>query len=116
MTFKNGGPTLVPLDVTAERGHLEVARELIREHGIEGCGGASSGVLGLAAAAENQHMDVMELLTSAGVADTGVALIAATRGRESSVKFLLQRQEWKAGGRGAGYLQTRTRTAERPCC
>lgn len=56
----------------------------------------------------------MELLTSAGVADAGVALTAATRGRESSVKFFLKRQEWKAGGRGAGYLPTRNQDGRTP--
>ena len=101
------GATFVPLDVAAQNGHSEVVHELIEELGIEGCGGASGGVDALQGAAESQQVEVMEMLTSAGVVDTGVALQAAARwGRESSVKFLLQQQEWRASGEGAGYLQT----------
>ena len=60
-------------------------------------------------AAENHHVEIMSMLTGAGVVDTGSVLLAAADfGRESSVQFLLQRQEWKATGPGAGYLDTVT--------
>ena len=91
------GGVCVPLDLAAFRGHSEVAHQLIQECGIEGCGGESVGMGALRAAAEEQHVEIMCLLTSAGVVDTGAALIgAAGFGREASVKFLLQRPEWKA--------------------
>lgn len=97
----------VPLDVAAHMGHLEVARELVQEHGIEGCGSATGVFTALVLAAENQHMEVMEMLTSAGVVDTGMALHAAVIcGRETSAKFLLpqQEEESKARDEGAGPL------------
>lgn len=109
----------VPLDAAARRGHLEVVRELIRGHGIEGCGGASGGVFALGTAAEAQRVEVMELLTSAGVVDTGRVLQdAATLGRESSVKVLLQQWKRIAGGEGAPPYTWRpaTHLAERPWC
>lgn len=85
------GVPLLPLDVvTAKNGHVEVARELIQEHGIEGCGGATGGLNALCQAATEQHVEVM-----AGVVDTGAALIAAAHhGRKASVKFLLQQLGW----------------------
>ena len=92
------GVTLLPLDVAAMKGHFEVVYELIQGYRIEGCGGASGGVNALKFAAAIQHVEVMNILTSAGVVDPGVILIgAATSGHASSVKLLLQRQEWKVG-------------------
>lgn len=82
--------------------------ELIQEHRVEGCGGAGGGVIALELAAKNQHVKVMNMLTSAGVVDPGRALLAAAKSsRESSVKFLLQQQDWKASDQGAAYLNTR---------
>lgn len=97
----------VPLDAAAYEGHLEVARELIRVHGIEGCGGASGGVQALRVAARAQQVVMMEVLTSAGVIDNGLALQAAVRwGRESSVKFLLLQWKRNTSGAGANQLET----------
>eukprot|EP00903_Cladosiphon_okamuranus_P015555 g14360.t1 len=89
------GTRFVPLNIPAPNGHLEIEQELIQEHEIEGCGGASGGLHALQqSAAENQRVDIMEVLTSAGVVDTGKALRTATNvGRESTVNFLLQ--QWK---------------------
>lgn len=101
------GAAFVPLDVAAYEGHSKVVDELIQEHGIEGCGGASGGVHALRAAAERQHLEIMGTLTSAGVVDTGMVLQgAASRGRESSVKFLLLQGKWSTSDEGAGYLDT----------
>ena len=89
----------VPLEIAAYNGHSEVVRCMIQEVGIEGCGGASGGVLALSCAAENQHVDTMAVLTDAGIVDTGRSLIHATGcGREASVKFLLQQKDWYTGG------------------
>ncbi|CAM9406351.1 unnamed protein product [Ectocarpus fasciculatus] len=89
------GPPLVALDAAAEYGHAAVVRRMIELLGIEGCGGASRGAWALSQAATNQHVDVMAILVDAGVVDNnGEALIgAAARGREASVKLLLQQQD-----------------------
>lgn len=90
---------IVPLDVAALKGHSEVVRELIQQRGVKGCGGASGGVQALVFASEEQRMYIMATLVDAGVVDTGVALCGAARsGSETSVKFLLQRQEEKPVG------------------
>lgn len=76
--------------------------KLIWQFGIEGCAGDSGGVEALNLAAQQQHVDIMAILTAAGVVDTGFALAMATgRGREASVKFLLQQHDGDAGGKRA---------------
>lgn len=46
LTHSNSpGVTFVPLDTTVEHGHVEEVRELLQEHGVEGCGGTSGGVV-----------------------------------------------------------------------
>lgn len=88
------GCELVPLDSAARFGHLEVVRELIRQVGIEGCGGDSGGLSALENAAENGHVDIMAMLADAGVVDTGKVLVnAARQSWEAEVKFLLQRRQ-----------------------
>ena len=80
--------------MAALNGHWEVAHELIQEHGIDGCGGIYGGVQALFVAAQNQHVLVMEVLTRAGVIDSGSALHTAARfGRELSLKSLLQQRK-----------------------
>lgn len=60
-------------------------------------------------------MKGMELLTSAGVVDTGRVLhFAVFYGQNPPVKFLLQQQEWRTSGEGAGYLGTITRVGATP--
>lgn len=87
----------VRLDISAHNGHLEVVCKLIRQLEIEGCGGASGGVDALDMAARRQHVDIMAVLTDAGVVDTGKALRnTAGRSREASVEFLLQQQQGQA--------------------
>lgn len=107
------GHTLNALDVAVMGRHLEVAQELIQLFGIEGCGGVTGGLNALTMAAESQQLEMMVLLTRAGVVDTGLALMgAATCGHESSVNYLLL--EWKANGQGAGYPDTRNRNGISP--
>lgn len=100
------GGTWIPLDGAAQSGHVKVARELIQQLGIEERGGASGGVCALRCAAQNQDVKFMDVLASGGVVDCGRALWAAAAGHESSVRFLLQQPEQRAGGEGAGYLET----------
>eukprot|EP00752_Nemacystus_decipiens_P005121 g4646.t1 len=108
------GRRACPLDVAAQNGHLGVVRELIQEFGIKGCGGASGGVDALACAAQEQ-VEVMEMLTNAGVVDTGVALLtAAENAGEAAVKFLLQQMRWTTRRERAAYLNTRGRTGYTP--
>lgn len=98
---KRGG---IPLEAAAGFGHLGVVCELIQQLGIEGCGGASGGVDALHRASLYQRVDVMTVLMDAGVVDTGIALVAAAgSGGETSVKFLLKRQEGKTTD-GVGYV------------
>lgn len=96
------GETSLPLDAAAAGGHSKVVRALVQEVGIEGCGGESGGVVALVAAAEEGHVDILAILTGAGVIDTGKAVAAAAGcSCEASVKFLLeQRQRQRATSDG----------------
>lgn len=88
-------------------------RELIQRVGIEGCGGGSRGEIALLMAGEGQRVAAMDLLTNAGVVDTGQALtISAGLGREAWVKFLLQNHA-KHCGPGA-YVNVRGRNDTTP--
>lgn len=101
------GAPCIPLDLAAQQGQSHVVSELIRELGIEGCGGVDRGVRALMLAAESKHVGIDSmLLTSAGVVDTGWALNAAAgRGSEASVRLLLQHKGTAAGKRA--YVNTR---------
>lgn len=89
----------VALDSAAGCGRLDVVRELLQRVGIEGCGGKSGGVAALEVAAAKKHLDIMVMLTNAGVVDPGRALVfAASVGGESYVKLLLRQREGKADG------------------
>jgi len=100
------GSTTSPLEMATILGHLEVVRELIQFSGIEGCGGVTRGVDALALAAIEQKVEIMGILTGAGVVDTGEALIAAVQnGKMDSVRFLLQQKV--ARSPGVGYLNVR---------
>lgn len=94
-------------------GALGGGQEMILQLGVEGCGGASSGMDALSCAAANDHVGVLRFLTHAGVVDTGEALKrAAGHGGEASVKFLRQeqqeQQEQEAGKStgGGAYVNT----------
>lgn len=106
----------VPLEMAAFGGHSGVVRELILQRGIEGCGGASGGVEALGVAAVGPHMEIMAMLTNAGVVDTGAALArAAAQGREAPVAFLLEYQSQKASGGRVRYVNAgRIREPRRP--
>ncbi|CAM9445105.1 unnamed protein product [Ectocarpus sp. 8 AP-2014] len=96
------GNLFVPLDILATRGDSDVVREFFRHVDIDGCGGPSRGVNALVTAARDKHVDILVLLTDAGVVDTGEALIAAADyGGVVSVKHLLQRQKQTAAERKA---------------
>lgn len=98
---------IVPLDVAAEEGHLDVVRHLVQNLGIEACGGAGYGSQALCLAAQQQRVDVMAVLMGAGVVDTGKSLARAARfGREPSVKYLLQQRNRETTGDDA-YVNTR---------
>ena len=87
------GSVILPLDAAVGRGESEVVRMMIQHLGIEGCGGATGGVSALQSAAMFQYVEIMRLLTDAGVDDMGAALInAAGRGLEESVKFFLRQR------------------------
>lgn len=93
--------TVVALDGAAAKGHLVLVLELIKQLGIQGCGGAGHGLDALCMAALDQHMDIISVLTDAGVVDSGAVLNkAAACGFEPMLKFLLQ-QYRGAKGRSA---------------
>lgn len=85
---------LLPLDVAASSGHLEVVRVLLQQLGIEGCGGETSDRYALELACVGPHVDIITMLMDAGVVDNGKALRFARKlEREAAVKTLLQ---WQA--------------------
>ena len=92
------GVPLVALDIAAKKGHSAVVCDLVRQVGIEGCGGASRGADAPCHASVNWHVDVMTALTEAGVVDSGRALVHAVAGGcEAAVKFLLQKEGTSSG-------------------
>lgn len=117
-TMSSMEPVFVPLDAAAEHGHPAVVRELIETVGIDGCGGENRGVTALQLAAQEQLLDVVALLTSLGVVDTGRALIAtAGHAREAPIKFLLENHAAKFTGH-CGYVNARNPFGATPmlCC
>ncbi len=65
----------------------------MQQLGIDGCGGESGGVNALRLAAANKQVEILALLTEAGVVDDGSALAyGVAHGGEPSVKFLLQQR------------------------
>ena len=107
--------SLVPLGFASAFGYTEVVRELLQQAGIEGCGGESGGLDALRQAAERQHVDIMTMLTDAGVTDTGGALIdAAGIGHEWSVKSLLEQKKRKCAN-GTAYVNSRDRNGKTRC-
>lgn len=92
------GITSVALDIAAQIGHSDVVRELVQELGIEGSDAKNAGIQALWLAASQQHLDIMAILTGAGVVDTGIALFgAAGLGLEAPVKFLLRHRPEESG-------------------
>ncbi|CAM9752314.1 unnamed protein product [Ectocarpus fasciculatus] len=90
------GKNFTPLDAAALHGRAEVARELLKQVGIRGCAGPSGGVDALELAAQGSHVEILAMLTDAGVVDPGIALnVAADCGHEAAVKFLLKGQSHK---------------------
>lgn len=63
--------------------------------GLESCGGASRGVKALELAAGADQVEVMELLTEAGVRDTGTAFACAVIGNHRKSILFLRRQYYR---------------------
>ncbi|CAB1103771.1 unnamed protein product [Ectocarpus sp. CCAP 1310/34] len=88
--------SFVPLDAAAGKGRSLVVRELLGQLGIDGCGGPSRGPHALYHAAKEQFVDTMAVLATAGMVDTGIALIGAIKENlEGSIKFLLRQSSCK---------------------
>ncbi|CAN0286239.1 unnamed protein product, partial [Scytosiphon promiscuus] len=95
---------ILPLDAAALHGRSGVVREMIGHLGVEGCGGLTGGANALRLAAEEQHLDIIIMLTHAGVADDGSALrAAALLGDVEAVKLLLRQHRGKPAG-GNSYV------------
>ncbi len=112
---EKGTPHL-PLDAAAMMDHSEVARELLRQRGVEGCDGATRALHALCLATLNDNLETMVVLTGGGVVDGGEALmISAERGPEASVKLLLKTQvEGKSSSSGVSYVNHRTSCGRTP--
>ncbi|AAK14613.1 unnamed protein product [Ectocarpus sp. 4 AP-2014] len=98
----------VPLDVATEKGHVDIVRELVERVGIEGCGGFDGGMVALRLAAQNGHLDILDILHKKGVVDSsGLALCAALmHGGEKTVKLLLQRSAEYSSPGGSSYANS----------
>lgn len=111
--FGNPSEKFVPLDAAARYGHPEVVRELLRRFGAKGCGGSSGGEQALLMAAMQQDVEIMAMLTEAGVSDPGPALVTTSGcGRWLAVKLLLRQKEaasWRSGDNAvlSYYVNTR---------
>jgi len=82
------------LEKAAARGHYDAVQRMLSRVGLEGCGGASRGVKALELAAGADQVEVMELLTDAGVRDTGKAFTCAVIGKHrKSILFLRKQYE-----------------------
>ncbi|CAM9291236.1 unnamed protein product [Ectocarpus sp. 8 AP-2014] len=103
------GSASVALDIAAQSGHSDVVRELNHKRGIQGCDAYNAGKQALRVAASGQHLDVMAILTAAGVVDDGMALLEAARsGCDASIKHLLrQRHKESKGSVDFAYVNTR---------
>lgn len=96
LTVIDNDMLMVPLDIASWEGNIDVVRELLCWFGRKGCGGESGGINALLNAAKSGHVEIMAVLTSAGVVDDGSALNAACgKGRGESVKFLLLHHQGK---------------------
>lgn len=85
---------VVPLDFAAGEGYEHVVRWMLSHGGLLMCGGKRKGVGALAASAGGGHVGIMQVLTDAGVRDSGEALESAvTLSKADSVRFLLQQYE-----------------------
>ena len=111
LAFMNhaNGATFIPLDAAAMFGHSGVLRELLKQAGIRGCGGATGGYNAFRLASLNQRVDIMAMLTDAGVVDSGEALLSAVEhGHVAAARFLVKQFGGKAARRGEKtYLDAR---------
>ncbi|CAM9918464.1 unnamed protein product, partial [Hapterophycus canaliculatus] len=91
---RDDGSFGVALDTASQNGHPDTVRVLLAL-GLDVCGGERRGRDALGMASQEQHVDIMSMLTEAGVVDDdGKALeVAANSGCVESVKFLLK-QAW----------------------
>lgn len=83
----------ITFDQAAVDGKCDVMRAMLRL-GLDVCGGISGGVKALEHAAGKGHVEVMQLLTDAGVKDTGACFVlAAQLGQRNSIRFLMKQYE-----------------------
>lgn len=88
----------IPLNQAALIGRTDMVRELVRRGGIRRW--ERGGLDALQIAADCEHLEILEVLASAGVVDNGTALSSAVaHGRGASVQFLLQHQGKTSNGR-----------------
>lgn len=82
------------LEKASLRGHYDAVQRMLSRIGLEGCGGSSRGVKALELAAGADQVEVLQLLTEAGVRDTGTAFVCAVIGKHrKSILFLRKQYE-----------------------
>ena len=97
---ENANPLLpcsgfTPLEAAAKLEQLDVIRVMLRQVGIQRCGGFSRGETSLICAAQQRNIVIMSTLCDAGAEDrSGSALCAAvTFGHKEGIRFLLQKEQ-----------------------
>lgn len=90
-----------------------MVNELLQHVGMEGCGWSSGGVDALKTAAVHEQLEKMDIIMTAGVADTGSTLEASIENASlASVRFLLKQHG------STGYVNTPMTFGRTPliCC
>lgn len=81
-------------DDAAIEGNGDSIREMLERFGLDFCGGVSRGMRALEGAAGKGHVEVMQILTDAGVKDTGSCLVFALQCRQRiSARFLMKQYQ-----------------------
>lgn len=83
------------LEKASFRGHYDAVQRMLSRVGLEGCGGASRGLKALELAAGADQVEVMQLLTEAGVRDTGTAFVCAVIGEHRKSILFLRKQYYR---------------------
>ena len=80
-------------DKAAADGNCDGIRAML-SLGLDLCGGISRGVKAMGQAASKGHVEVMQILTDAGVKDTGTCFVIATqRTKRDAIRFLMKQYE-----------------------
>lgn len=81
-------------ELVSDEGCVDGVKQAL-EHGLDVCGGPSRGLVALHNATRGGHVEVMRVLTDAGVRDTSCSalVVALFLGRRDAIRFLLKHYE-----------------------